>query len=165
MIVIDSEGFRSNVGIVVINEKGQVLWARRHGSQNAWQFPQGGISEQEAPIDAMYRELEEELGLAPQDVTLIVESKSWLKYRLPERFQRHDESQRCIGQKQKWFLLMLRDDSCVKLDLSEHPEFDTWKWVPYWFPLKQVIFFKRVVYRKVLQEFFSFIPKEKNKEA
>lgn len=159
VIVIDSDGFRANVGIIVMNAQGQLLWARRFGSQNAWQFPQGGISENETPIIAMYRELKEELGLDPHDVTLIAESKQWLHYRLPERFQRHDDSQRCIGQKQKWFLLELKNDLHVKLDLCEHQEFDAWKWVDYWLPLKQVIFFKRTVYRKALQEFLSFIPK------
>ena len=157
--VIDSDGFRANVGIIVMNAQGQLLWARRFGSQNAWQFPQGGISDDETPINAMYRELKEELGLDSHDVTLIAESKQWLKYRLPERFQRHDDAQKCVGQKQKWFLLQLiGDDSAVKLDLSDHPEFDTWKWVDYWHPLKQVIFFKRTVYRKALQEFLSFVP-------
>ncbi|EKD77063.1 MAG: Dinucleoside polyphosphate hydrolase [uncultured bacterium] len=156
--MIDSEGFRANVGIIVTNAKGQLLWARRFGSQNAWQFPQGGVNENETPVEAMYRELKEELGITAVDVKIVAESKDWLFYRLPERFQRHDDSQRCVGQKQKWFLLQLiSDDSAVKLDLSDHPEFDTWRWVSYWFPLKQVIFFKRYVYRKVLQEFLPFI--------
>lgn len=157
--MIDSEGFRSNVGIIVMNKKGQLLWARRFGSQNAWQFPQGGVNEDETPVDAMYRELKEELGISKNSVKLIAETKQWLRYRLPARFQRHDDTQRCVGQKQKWFLLELIDrDDAVKLDLSDHPEFDKWRWVSYWFPLKQVIFFKRTVYRKALQEFFTFVP-------
>lgn len=160
--MIDSEGFRANVGIIVMNKKGQLLWARRFGSQNAWQFPQGGINDNETPLEAMYRELKEELGINACDAKLIAESKNWLHYRLPERFQRHDDSQRCVGQKQKWFLLQLiADDAAVKLDFSDHPEFDTWKWVSYWFPLKQVIFFKRAVYRKALQEFLPFVTSSK----
>lgn len=156
--MIDQNGFRANVGIIVQNKKGELLWARRSGSLDAWQFPQGGINENEAPLEAMYRELKEELGLTAQDVKMVAESKEWLMYRLPERFQRHDDSQLCIGQKQKWFLLQLiSDDSAVKLDLSEDPEFDLWKWVSYWHPLKQVIFFKRSVYRKVLQEFENIV--------
>lgn len=152
--MIDQDGFRANVGIIVTNDKGELLWARRAGSQNAWQFPQGGVNDSETPIEAMYRELKEELGISAKDVKLIAESKGWLPYRLPIRFQRHNDTQHCVGQKQKWFLLQfISDDSAVKLDLNEHPEFDQWKWVSYWFPLKQVIFFKRAVYRKVLQEF------------
>jgi len=157
--VIDQDGFRANVGIVVTNDKGRLLWARRTGSQIAWQFPQGGIADNETPLEAMYRELKEELGLDGQDVKLIAESKQWLKYKLPERFQRHDEIPRCVGQKQKWFLLELLDDSRIKLDCCEHPEFDRWRWVSYWFPLRQVIFFKREVYQSVLKEFVSHMKK------
>lgn len=152
--MIDQDGFRENVGIVVANTQGQLLWARRFGSKNAWQFPQGGVHENETPLDAMYRELEEELGMTSKDVRVLAESKYWIRYRLPKRYQRRDDPQGCIGQKQKWFLLeLIGDDQCVKLDACAEPEFDTWRWVDYWFPLKQVIFFKRNVYRKVLQEF------------
>lgn len=156
--MIDSEGFRANVGIIVTNNAGQVLLARRLGNQNAWQFPQGGISENETPVDAMYRELKEELGLNQEDVRMLAESRGWLRYRLPLRFQRHDHhhlhSPKCIGQKQKWFLLQLIcNDSAIKLDDCQHPEFDMWQWVNYWYPLKKVIFFKRTVYRQALEEF------------
>ena len=155
--MIDKEGFRSNVGIIVMNRQGQLLWARRCGSQNAWQFPQGGVSDNEEPLEAMYRELKEELGVDRSDVKLAAESKRWLRYRLPQRFQRRDEANRCVGQKQKWFLLeLVGDDTCVKLDASDHPEFDQWRWVNYWYPLQQVIFFKRYVYRQVLEEFVEF---------
>ena len=155
--MIDSEGFRANVGIIVTNGKRRLLWARRTGGLNAWQFPQGGIQDNETPTDAMYRELKEELGLEAADVTLLMETKEWYKYRLPERFQRNDTAPHCIGQKQKWFLLALKKEAEVKLDWSEHPEFDAWRWVSYWFPLQQVIFFKKDVYKKVLQEFMTVV--------
>lgn len=156
--MIDQDGFRANVGIVVTNGKGQVLLARRFGSRDAWQFPQGGIADHETPIEAMYRELQEELGMTKSDVKILAETKEWARYRLPARFQRHDETQRCVGQKQKWFLLQLvSDDNAVKLDCSEHPEFDAWRWVSYWYPVNQVIFFKRAVYRKVLKEFEGYL--------
>lgn len=158
--MIDQDGFRSNVGIIVANAEGKLLWAKRAGSQNAWQFPQGGMHDDESPIDAMYRELKEELGLNPAQVKVLAQSRQWLRYRLPVRFQRHRDTERCVGQKQKWFLLqLLVDDACVDLDASGHPEFDEWKWVDYWLPAKQVIFFKSQVYRKVLQEFQSLLPK------
>ena len=156
--MIDQDGFRRNVGIIVTNSQGRLLWARRYGSKNAWQFPQGGVSENESATDAMYRELQEELGLAAQHVEIIAESADWYPYRLPRRFQRRDDSQRCVGQKQKWFLLRLTSsDDHVRLDASEHPEFDIWRWVSYWYPLKQVIFFKRSVYRRVLREFSKYV--------
>lgn len=152
--MLDKYGFRSNVGIIVINSDKKVLWAKRAGSLNAWQFPQGGVYAGESPVEAMYRELKEELGLMPEHVQVLAESRHWLRYRLPYRFQRTGEAERCIGQKQKWFLLkLIADDHCIKLDATEHPEFDAWKWVDYWLPMKEVIFFKSHVYRKILQEF------------
>lgn len=150
--MIDADGFRPNVGIILCNPAGQVLWARRTG-HDAWQFPQGGINEQEAPEEAMYRELWEEVGLEIPDVKIIAATRGWLRYRLPSRFLRQDDNPVCIGQKQKWFLLqMMGDDERVILTRSHPPEFDGWRWVSYWYPLNQVVSFKREVYRKALTE-------------
>jgi len=150
--VIDSEGFRSNVGIVICNKQGQLLWAKRIG-QSAWQFPQGGIKQSESVEDALYRELDEEVGLAETDVTILHQTSDWLHYRLPENFVRHRSEPLCIGQKQKWFLLGLDcPESSVKLTRSKAPEFDDWRWVNYWYPVDQVIEFKRDVYRKALEQ-------------
>ena len=156
--VIDKSGFRFNVGIVISNQQGKLLWGRRIGSRNAWQFPQGGMHVGESPEEAMYRELTEELGLQPTEVECLGQTQEWLKYRLPKKFRRYDKKPRCIGQKQKWFLLRLSaSDDCVRLDYSGEPEFDSWRWVDYWYPLEQVIVFKRSVYEKVLTEFEGLI--------
>lgn len=150
--MIDEKGYRSNVGIIVSNTLGQVLWAKRK-RQNAWQFPQGGIHPDEQPEQALYRELYEELGLESGDVKIIGCTRGWLHYRLPEHFLRHHIQPLCIGQKQKWFLLELTSpEDKVQLDRTESPEFDRWRWVHYWYPLKQVISFKRHVYRRALEE-------------
>ena len=113
--VIDGDGFRPNVGIIVANEAGQVLWARRVG-QNAWQFPQGGIKPHESPEEALYRELREEIGLEYHSVQIVGCTKGWLRYRLPKRMLRHNTSS-FVGQKQKWFMLkMLSDDGAITFD-------------------------------------------------
>jgi putative (di)nucleoside polyphosphate hydrolase len=151
--VIDSDGFRPNVGIMLANDQGQLLWARRVGGHEAWQFPQGGISAGESPEQALYRELHEEVGLSPDAVELLGATKGWLRYRLPRRFIREGQKPLCIGQKQKWFLLrLLETDAAVQLHLNDKPEFDHWQWVSYWYPLNQVISFKREVYRKAMKE-------------
>ena len=151
--VIDSDGFRPNVGIVLANDHGQVLWARRVGGRDAWQFPQGGINAGESPEQALYRELHEEVGLDPEAVQILGRTRGWLRYRLPKRFIRKGQNPVCIGQKQKWFLLrLLADDDSVRLDLNDKPEFDHWQWVSYWYPLNQVISFKREVYRRAMKE-------------
>ena len=156
--MIDGDGFRPNVGIIVANDHGQVLWARRYG-HDAWQFPQGGIIDGESPEQAMYRELREEIGLEPQDVELLAQTKGWLRYRLPRRFIRNDKPPLCIGQKQRWFLLrLISDEARIKLDIHKPAEFDRWQWVSYWYPLDQVVSFKREVYRKALKELQPRLP-------
>ena len=85
--MIDFDGFRPNVGIILSNRDGQVLWARRAG-QDAWQFPQGGIRTDETPCEAMYRELAEEVGLLEKHVEVMGATRGWLRYRLPPRYIR-----------------------------------------------------------------------------
>lgn len=149
---IDSEGFRANVGIILCNDKGRLLLAGRAGSRG-WQFPQGGMLEGESPEQAMYRELHEEVGLEPDDVTMLATTQDWLRYRLPDRFIRRDSQPLCIGQKQRWFLLRLTGaEESVSLDHSDTPEFDRWRWVDFWRPVKEVIYFKRRVYVQALHE-------------
>jgi putative (di)nucleoside polyphosphate hydrolase len=150
--VIDTDGYRPNVGIILSNRRGQVLWARRVG-QAAWQFPQGGIRRDEHPQEALFRELFEELGLHESDVELIGSTQGWLHYRLPKRYVRRSAKAPCIGQKQIWFLLeLLSTERALKLDGTGKPEFDSWKWVNYWHPSREVIAFKREVYRRALKE-------------
>lgn len=153
--MIDSDGYRPNVGIILSNDEGKVLWAQRLG-QKGWQFPQGGIRRHEKPEQAMFRELREEIGLKPEHVKVLGRTEDWLHYDLPERFVRRNSRQVCIGQKQIWFLLRLIDDERhVCFDHSEQPEFEAWEWVDYWMPAKQVVEFKREVYLKALKELES----------
>ncbi|GGF85100.1 RNA pyrophosphohydrolase [Alteromonas lipolytica] len=151
--MIDTDGFRANVGIVICNKIGQVFWARRYG-QHSWQFPQGGIDEGETVEQAMYRELHEEVGLTPKDVSILSVTRNWVRYKLPKRLIRQGSNPVCIGQKQKWFLLQLDcHDKDVDVLKSGHPEFDDWRWVSYWYPVRNVVSFKRDVYRRVMKEF------------
>jgi len=150
--LIDPDGFRPNVGIILTNTERHLFWGRRTG-ENAWQFPQGGIKSDETPEQAMFRELREEVGLQPYHVTLLGSTKRWLRYRLPKRFIRRHCTPICIGQKQVWFMLRVDcGEDAFHLDQCDTPEFDTWRWVGYWQPLREVIYFKRRVYRQALEE-------------
>ncbi len=149
---IDKDGFRANVGMVICGADGRVFWGRRTG-QSGWQFPQGGVNANEKPMDAMYRELREEVGLEPDQVELLGHTQRWLRYKLPDRYQRRNAEIQCVGQKQIWFLLQLSvEDSAFRFDQFEHPEFDQWRWVDYWYPVNHVIYFKRNVYKRALRE-------------
>ncbi|ERK12553.1 MAG: RNA pyrophosphohydrolase [Pantoea sp.] len=155
--MIDDDGYRPNVGIVICNRQGQVLWARRFG-QHSWQFPQGGINPGETAEQAMYRELFEEVGLHRKDVRILASTRNWLRYKLPKRLVRWDTKPVCIGQKQKWFLLQLMcSDADINVQHSSTPEFDGWRWVSFWYPVRQVVSFKRDVYRRVMKEFAGVV--------
>ena len=163
-MIVDAQGFRANVAIMLLNQSGKLFWARRL-RQNAWQFPQGGVQPKELPLAAMYRELCEEVGLRPHDVEVLACSRTWLRYRLPPRMIRKD-SPNCIGQKQKWFLLrLLSDDSAINFNATASPEFDDYRWVDYWYPMSQVVSFKRHVYRRAMEQFDPLVRKIFNEKA
>lgn len=148
--MIDPDGYRPNVGIVLMRTDGRLFWARRV-NRDGWQFPQGGMNSDETPLEAMYRELHEETGLRPDHVEVLGSTPGWLRYRLPRRCLRPGSRPMCIGQKQVWFLLkMLADESDLRLDVTEKPEFDSWRWVDFWYPVDNVVAFKREVYVRAL---------------
>ncbi|MGB2045686.1 MAG: RNA pyrophosphohydrolase [Porticoccaceae bacterium] len=151
--MVDKDGFRSNIAIVISDGKGKVFWAKRLG-QKAWQFPQGGVNPGESAEQALYRELYEEVGLESTDVKIIQRSKKWLRYNIPPQMQRKHSKPLCVGQKQKWFFLQLTGNiDKVRFDATGNPEFDGWEWVNYWYPIESVVSFKRNVYRNALTEF------------
>ena len=160
--MIDKEGYRQNVGIILCNQDNKVLWARRIG-QNAWQFPQGGIRKEETHVQALLRELHEEVGLKEQNISIIGSTKKWLRYELPKRLIRHGSKPLCIGQKQIWYLLRIEtEDQTIDLNTHEHPEFEEWRWVDYWHPLTEVVSFKRDVYECALSELEPLIFEDKS---
>lgn len=152
--IIDEQGFRLNVGIIIASPEGRVFWGRRVGNRDAWQFPQGGMMPGESPEQALFRELHEEVGLTEEQVEILGSTRGWLSYRLPRRFLRRPKGDRqCIGQRQKWFLLRLTGgEECIDLTACEEPEFQDWRWVSYWYPIRKVVHFKRGVYIRALRE-------------
>jgi putative (di)nucleoside polyphosphate hydrolase len=157
VIMLDREGFRPNVGIILLNPTNKVWWGKRV-REHSWQFPQGGIKYGETPEQAMYRELEEETGLLPHHVKVIGRTRDWLRYEVPDHFIKREIRGHYRGQKQIWFLLRMTGRDCdVNLRASTHPEFDAWRWHEYWVPLDMVIEFKREVYQMALQELSRFL--------
>jgi putative (di)nucleoside polyphosphate hydrolase len=158
MVMIDRDGYRPNVGIVLVNPRHEVFWGKRV-KEHAWQFPQGGIKAGESPEQAMYRELMEEVGLKPVHVKILGRTRHWLRYNVPANWVQRDWRASYRGQKQIWYLLRLLGRDCdVCLRRSERPEFDAWRWSEYWVPLENVVEFKREVYYQALLELSRFIP-------
>ena len=150
--MLDREGYRPNVGIILVNQKNEVFWGKRI-REHAWQFPQGGIKHGETPVQAMYRELHEETGLQAEHVRILGRTRDWLRYTVPDHYVRRELRGHYKGQKQIWFLLrMVGRDSDVSLRATDTPEFDAWRWNSYWVPLDAVIEFKREVYSLALNE-------------
>ena len=140
--MLDKEGYRPNVGIILLNQRNEVFWGKRIG-QHSWQFPQGGIQQGENPKDAMLRELQEEIGL------------------LRRQNQQRPRRVAYKGQKQIWFLLrMIGQDSAINLRAFDQPEFDAWRWSSYWIALDDVIEFKRKVYELALCELAKYLSRK-----
>ena len=161
--MLDREGFRPNVGIILLNQKNQVFWGKRIRT-HSWQFPQGGIDRGETPEQAMYRELHEEVGLKQEHVRIVARTRDWLRYEVPDRFIRRDARGFYKGQKQIWFLLQLiAPDHSLNLRATTHPEFDAWRWNDYWVPLDVVVEFKRGVYEMALTELSRYLPRQEGR--
>lgn len=150
--MIDDNGYRPNVGIIICNRAGRVFWGRRCG-RDGWQFPQGGIHSGESPEQALFRELQEETGLVREKVAVLGRTRDWLHYEIPGEYRRRAGETPFRGQKQIWFLLQLTGrDGDVRLDGTKKPEFDAWRWIEYWHALDEIVAFKRDVYRRAMTE-------------
>lgn len=159
--MLDREGYRPNVGIILCNAKNEVFWGKRI-REHSWQFPQGGIKRGESPEEAMYRELHEEVGLLPEHVRILGRTKGWLRYEVPTHWIKREWRGSYKGQKQIWFLLRLVGrDNDVSLRATSKPEFDAWRWNDYWVPLDSVIEFKRSVYEQALSELNRFLDNDR----
>lgn len=157
--MIDEDGYRQNVGMIIVNKAGKLFWGKRI-HQDAWQFPQGGVRESETLQQAVFRELREEVGLSPSDVRVLGRTEDWLTYDLPQHLIRYHRSPVCVGQKQVWFLLGLESDEAkIQLDQHPSPEFEGWAWVDYWVPVQQVVDFKKAVYHQALTELEAHLVK------
>jgi len=163
--MLDRDGFRPNVGIILLNQKNQVFWGKRIRT-HSWQFPQGGIDRGETPEQALFRELQEEVGLQAEHVRIVARTRDWLRYEVPDRYIRKDARGHYKGQKQIWFLLQLvASDHALNLRASRHPEFDAWRWNEYWVPLESVVEFKRGVYELALTELSRYLPRLENRSS
>ena len=152
MMKASKQGYRPNVAMVVLNSKNKVLICRRTNTKT-WQFPQGGVDNNENLEKAMYRELLEEVGLRKDDVQYIGESDDTIIYDIPKTIRSKVLGGKFKGREQKWFLLRIKnDDHEIRLDYEAFPEFDTFEWVSFWQPIDRIVDFKREAYRKALSE-------------
>jgi len=147
--------YRPNVAALMVNSSGSLLICERAGIPGAWQFPQGGVDAGEATLDALYREVREEIGLLPQHYR-IVKQRDGYRYLYPEevrlkKLKRHGSH----GQEQTYFLCLV-EPGAPPVNVNQRPrEFQAYRWIfPDEFDLDWVPKFKREVYRQVIRDFF-----------
>tara|TARA_B100000035_G_scaffold278680_1_gene257803 strand:- start:353 stop:826 length:474 start_codon:yes stop_codon:yes gene_type:complete len=150
-------GYRLNVAMIVLNEENKSLFCKRKNTDN-WQFPQGGVDEDENIESAMFRELNEEVGLERENVEIKAVSQNLIYYDIPRSIRSRVLGGQYKGQAQIYFLLKLMSGE-IDLNLENTPEFDQYSWVPFWFPLNRVVDFKKEAYRRALIEFKNQISK------
>jgi putative (di)nucleoside polyphosphate hydrolase len=144
--------YRRGVGVVLVNAKGRVFVAQRIDTKEiAWQMPQGGIDDGETPRQAALRELQEEIGT--NKARIIGVTPKWLAYDLPADLQSKVWKGKYRGQKQKWYLMLFTGvDGDIDLE-TDHPEFSTWKWLPFTHLPRVIVGFKRDIYKQVVAAF------------
>ncbi|AKH78548.1 RNA pyrophosphohydrolase [Leptospira interrogans] len=145
------KSYRKNVGMVVFNSRGEVLVGERLNFLGSWQFPQGGIDDDEDPIKAAMRELYEEVGI--DSGKIVAEYPDWISYDFPENLPLNRHLQKYRGQLQKWFLIYW-DGEVDQCDLDIHErEFGTVRFIPIKNTLNTVVPFKKDVYYKIVNDF------------
>lgn len=148
--------YRMGVGIMLINDKKEVFTGRRIDTRSeAWQMPQGGIDKGEVPSEAVFREMEEEIGTNKAEI--IAQSEGWYSYDLPKRLVPNLWGGKYRGQKQKWFIMRFTgDDSDINIE-TKHPEFCQWKWIKADILTEVIVPFKKQLYSEVMEEFKQYL--------
>lgn len=155
---LPSNVFRAGVGAVIINDRGKLLAFERSDAAGSWQMPQGGLNENEEPLDGVLREIREETGLTAADLQLLAECPQWLAYELPEA-KRSGKYGR--GQVQKWFLFKLTDSEAnIETRRRAKPEFASWKWMTLAEVTSLTAPFRRPIYEELAKTLSRYFNKE-----
>jgi len=151
----NKKSYRPNVAAVILSsrypDKCEFFVAHRSDIKNAWQFPQGGIDDGETPHDALHRELLEEIGC--NDVEVLAEFPEWITYDFPAVSR--GKTYPFDGQTQKYFLVRLKEGAVINLQAYDIPEFEEYEFVAYEQLFKKVTYFKRRIYRQVIDYFIE----------
>ena len=145
--------YRLGVGLVIINDQLEIFTGRRLDNTKAWQMPQGGIDNNEIPLEAAYREMYEETGIRKSKVTLLKQTKTWYRYDLPQEIRNKFWGGKFRGQSQKWFLFkFIGTELDINIETKDQ-EFSDWKWSKKTEMLDSIVPFKRSLYQSVLKDF------------
>ena len=154
--MINKLPMRLGVGIILLNKDNEVFVGKRKDNPiDKWQMPQGGIDNNEKPLDAMKRELEEETSVT--NIKILKEVNSWLEYELPPHLLGKIWKGKYRGQTQKWFIVrFIGNDKEINLK-TKKPEFIEWRWISHKLLTEVIVDFKKNVYKKLEVEISDFI--------
>ena len=145
--------YRLGVGLVIFQSDKKIFTGRRLDNTSAWQMPQGGMDENEVPLETAYREMFEETGISKDKVSLVGITKKWYRYDLPSEIQSRFWGGKYRGQSQKWFLFeFIGEDTDINIS-TKTPEFCEWRWSSIDDLIEKIVPFKMELYKKVLKEF------------
>jgi putative (di)nucleoside polyphosphate hydrolase len=159
---IDSLPYRKGVGLMILNKECKVFVGKRNDvRQDAWQMPQGGVDDGESAEDAVFREMEEEIGNNYGEI--IACTKKEYSYEIPDYLIQKLWDGKYKGQNQRWYLLRyLGQDKDININASSESEFKDWKWLEIEELVHKIIPFKRTLYLNVIEEFRDEIIKFKD---
>ncbi|WP_455756766.1 RNA pyrophosphohydrolase [Sulfurimonas sp.] len=144
--------YRPNVAMIIVSnnypDKKEIFIAHRNDLDGVWQFPQGGIDKGEDVEEALFRELEEEIGTSKAKI--VAEYPKWISYDFPQKIAKKMKPFK--GQTQRYYLMKLKKSAEIKLD-TKHPEFDDYKFVSVDEVLSLTAHFKKPVYETVINYF------------
>ena len=145
--------YRLGVGLVIFQSDKKIFTGRRLDNTSAWQMPQGGMDENEVPLETAYREMFEETGISKDKVSLVGITKKWYRYDLPSEIQSRFWGGKYRGQSQKWILFkFIGEDTDINIS-TKMPEFCEWRWSSIDDLIEKIVPFKMELYKKVLEEF------------
>ena len=146
--------YRPNVAAIVLSSgypaETKLFIGLRSDMKDVWQFPQGGIDEDESPKDALFRELAEEIGT--DNIEIVSEYPDWEYYDFPDSVAKNKKLYNYDGQKQRYYLVRVKNDSEINIK-TEHPEFSEYKFVKFENVFDYISHFKKPIYKKVLAYF------------
>ena len=145
--------FRAGAGAVILDARRQVLACERVNIPGAWQMPQGGLEEGEAPLEGAWREVREETGLRRRDLELLAAAPGPLAYELPPEYRTRKTG---LGQVQYWFLFRLKNEK-AEIDLGVEGEFRAWKWIPFAELIESAAPFRRPLYQRLAEIFAEYL--------
>ncbi len=142
---MENRYFRAGVGTVIYNDRGEVAFFRRAKYPvGVWQFQQGGIDIGETVELALWRELQEEVGLGKAHFEAITKYPTWLAYADPNALENKQKDR--LGQTHQWFFLKLNQGMKIDINRASDHEFDAVKWITFAEAITETDNFKKPVY-------------------